>query len=69
MNELFTKLKSWKRWVWIISTAWPSVVQMTQGGLTPIELVGATIVTALVGMGVIAQEDVARIKANMKDSG
>ena len=67
MKELLGKLKSWKRWVWVISTAWPSVVEMTQGGLTPVELVGYTIVTALVGMGVIAQEDVAKIKANMKD--
>jgi len=64
---MFEKLKSWKRWAWVISTIMPVAIEALTGKITWPVAAGASFVALLTGMGIIAQEDVAKIKAKTEE--
>lgn len=65
---MWDKLKSWKRWAWVISTVLPIVLEALTGKITWPVAGGASFVALLTGMGIIAQEDVAKIKAKAEEA-
>lgn len=57
------KLKSWKRWAMILATLMPIVGNLLTGSMPWHMALGASLMAILVGMGLITQHDVAKVKA------
>lgn len=57
------KMKSWKRWVGVIMTVLPIILQAITGAIGwPVAIVSAVVAAAAMIFG-LAQEDAARLKA------
>lgn len=61
MESFWTKIKSWKRWAWIIGTSLPVLTQALTGTTEWPIAIGASLLVLMVGMSVIGKEDAAKI--------